>query len=133
MTYRDTTDNGFGEIYLDDIGELRRDVFPGIYERLDALEQSKNNLVEELDIAKSENSALARNQRYLSDLVGGIVISMIDGGGGIKLEKQGLVFYPHPKLKFVCPKSDLFSGKCSITNWLQLRNAPKKKKNKKGS
>jgi hypothetical protein len=131
-------DNEFSEIYLEDVGDLRRDVFPEIYEQLRSQKRAINDLIEEIDIVKSENAELARNQHYIAELLGNLILSLVENGQGVKIVDGNVVLHPTPEFELRWEESDLlhrmtkfktgretlielFGGKYKVENWPQLR------------
>lgn len=131
----------FNEIDLEDVGRLRGEVFPDIFEKIEAQEKINNDLVEEIDIVKSENAELARNQRYLAELLGKLILSLLESGGGVKITDGNVMIHPSPDFELVWEESDLLVAmtkfktgrqvlmellgtKYEVQNWPQLRQVP---------
>jgi len=147
MVSRDIQDNGFYEIYLEDVGDLRRDVFPEIYEEFESQKKINNELIEEIDIVKSDNAELARNQRYIGEILFNLILSLTKNGQGVKTEDGEVTIYPTPDFKLAWEESDsfaamtkfkagrqtlleLFGGEHKPENFPQLREVLKKNKAK---
>jgi len=65
---------------------LRDKVFPEIFEELQSQKKVCNDLLEEIDIVKSENAELACNQKYQGELLGYLILALTENGRGVKLE-----------------------------------------------
>jgi hypothetical protein len=121
-----------------------QEILDNLAEQNAAIIAANNDLIEEVDIVRSENAELARNQRYLAKTLGKLLSSLTKNGGGVELKDGNVTIYPAPEVELVWEETDLFAsmtkfrtgretlielfgGKCNVENWPQLREAAQKR------